>query len=190
MADWKQDRIGSAERAKNPTVLARMRSGFAVIADTQFLPGYCLLLASPHVEHLSDLPFAQRSMYLQDMSLLREAIMRDCRPLCVNDEILGNYDRYLHARLFPAMTGNPANASGILSGSILMRSAQSGSMRAMVRPDLSAREGVSPDGGGRVGNIRRWRPQVLRPCLPEVRTHLAGDRGQGCRERRVAGSAA
>lgn len=101
MADWKQDRVGSAKRGENPTVLARMRSGFAVIGDTQFLPGYCLLLASPQVEHLSDLPFALRSVYLQDMSLLGEAIMRVCRPLRVNYEILGNYDRYLHTHLFP-----------------------------------------------------------------------------------------
>jgi diadenosine tetraphosphate (Ap4A) HIT family hydrolase len=101
MADWKLDRIGSAERGENPTVLARMRSGFAVIGDTQFLPGYCLLLAAPQVEHLSDLPFTQRSVYLQDMGLLGEAIMRACQPLRVNYEILSNYDHYLHAHLFP-----------------------------------------------------------------------------------------
>ena len=52
MDDWKQDRIGSAERGENPTVLARMRSGFAVMGDSQFLPGYCLLLASPKVEQI------------------------------------------------------------------------------------------------------------------------------------------
>jgi diadenosine tetraphosphate (Ap4A) HIT family hydrolase len=107
MADWKQDRIGSADRGENPTVLARMRSGFAVIGDTQFLPGYCVLLASPQVEHLSDLPFAERSVYLQDMGLLGEAIMRVCRPLRVNYEILGNYDHYLHAHLFPRYDWEP-----------------------------------------------------------------------------------
>jgi diadenosine tetraphosphate (Ap4A) HIT family hydrolase len=107
MADWKQDRIGSAERGENPTVLARMRSGFAVIGDTQFLPGYSLLLATPQVEQLSDLPFAQRSVYLQDMSLLGEAIMRVCRPVRVNYEILGNYDHYLHTHLFPRYEWEP-----------------------------------------------------------------------------------
>ena len=107
MDDWKQDRIGSAERGENPTVLARMRSGFAVIGDSQFLPGYCLLLASPKVEHLSDLPFAQRSVYLQDMGLLGEAIMRVCRPLRINYEILGNYDHYLHTHLIPRYDWEP-----------------------------------------------------------------------------------
>lgn len=107
MDDWKQDRISSAERGENPTVLARMSSGFAVIGDSQFLPGYCLLLASPKVEHLTDLPFAQRSVYLQDMSLLGEAIMRVCHPLRVNYEILSNYDHYLHAHLFPRYNWEP-----------------------------------------------------------------------------------
>lgn len=107
IADWKQDRIGSAECGENPTVLARMRSGFAVIGDTQVLTGYCVLLAAPHVEHVSDLPCAERNVYLQDMGLLGEAIMRVCRPLRVNYEILGNYDRYLHAHLFPRYDWEP-----------------------------------------------------------------------------------
>jgi diadenosine tetraphosphate (Ap4A) HIT family hydrolase len=107
MDEWKHDRIGSAERGENPTVLTRMRSGFAVIGDSQFLPGYCLLLASPKVEQLSDLPLAQRSIYLQDMSLLGETIVRVCQPRRINYEILGNYDAYLHAHLFPRYEWEP-----------------------------------------------------------------------------------
>lgn len=45
--EWKNDRIGSVLKGENPTVITRMRSGFAVLGDTQFLPGYCLLLAYP-----------------------------------------------------------------------------------------------------------------------------------------------
>ena len=50
---WRDDRIGSAERGENPMVLARMKSGFAVIGDTQFLPGWGVLLASPRAERLA-----------------------------------------------------------------------------------------------------------------------------------------
>ncbi len=39
MDAWKQDRIGTAQRGENPTTLLRMRSGFAFIGDSQFLPG-------------------------------------------------------------------------------------------------------------------------------------------------------
>jgi len=44
MDNWKLDRIGSYERGENPTLLMKMKSGFAVIADSQFLPGYCIPL--------------------------------------------------------------------------------------------------------------------------------------------------
>lgn len=88
-------------------VLARMRSGFAVIGDTQFLPGYCVLLASPRVNHLTDLSFPQRGVYLQDMTLIGEAILQVCQPLRINYEILGNYDHYLHAHIFPRYEWEP-----------------------------------------------------------------------------------
>jgi diadenosine tetraphosphate (Ap4A) HIT family hydrolase len=112
MNDWKQDRIGSAERGENPMVLARMRSGFAVIGDTQFLPGYSLLLASPQVDHLTDLSFTQRGLYLQDMTLIGEAIMQVCQPRRINYEILGNTDHFLHAHIFPRYSWEPAERQG------------------------------------------------------------------------------
>lgn len=34
--DWKQDRIGAAERGENPTVIARMPGGYAVMGDRSF----------------------------------------------------------------------------------------------------------------------------------------------------------
>jgi hypothetical protein len=43
--EWKKDRFGAIERGGNPMVIAKMKSNYAVIEDTQFLPGYCVLLA-------------------------------------------------------------------------------------------------------------------------------------------------
>lgn len=101
MEDWKKDRIASAERGENPTVLARMKSGFAVIGDPQFLPGYCILLACPKVGSLNDLPLAGRKDFLADMSLIGDAITAVCKPFRVNYDILGNTDDFLHAHIFP-----------------------------------------------------------------------------------------
>ncbi|BAU86544.1 hypothetical protein SLA_5675 [Streptomyces laurentii] len=51
--DWREDRIGSALRGENPTVLRRLDVGFAVIGDVQFLPGYAVLPADePDVRRL------------------------------------------------------------------------------------------------------------------------------------------
>jgi diadenosine tetraphosphate (Ap4A) HIT family hydrolase len=113
--DWRDDRIGSAERGVNPMVIARMRSGFAVIGDTQFLPGYCVLLASPRIDRLSDLPLHARGRFLLDMSLLGEAIERACQSdglHRLNYEILGNTDAYLHAHLVPRYRWEPPERLG------------------------------------------------------------------------------
>jgi len=98
--EWRADRIGAAERGENPTVITRMRSGFAVLGDTQFLPGYCVLLAVPQVTHLTDLPLPDRRDFLVDMGLLGEAIECVYRPRRTNYEILGNTDTYVHAHVW------------------------------------------------------------------------------------------
>lgn len=99
--NWKEDRIGSAVRGENPTVLLKMNSGFAVLGDTQFLPGYCVLLAHPKVKGLNDLSQVSRLMFLREMSLIGDAINDICQPVRLNYEILGNTDAFLHAHIFP-----------------------------------------------------------------------------------------
>ncbi len=116
--DWRADRIGSALRAENPTVLRRLDAGFAVIGDTQFLPGYCVLLVDePGVQRLSDLPRGKRTAFLSDMDRLGEAVERACRRLDpafrrVNLEILGNTDGFLHAHVWPRYEWEPADLVG------------------------------------------------------------------------------
>lgn len=105
--DWRTDRIGAALRGENPTVLRRLASGFAVIGDVQFLPGYSVLLVDePGVQRLSELPRAKRLSFLSDMDQLGEAVERVCQRLDpdfrrVNLEILGNTDPFLHAHVWP-----------------------------------------------------------------------------------------
>ena len=99
--NWKFDRLQSALSGENPTVFHRLKSGFAVLGDTQFLPGYCVLLRYPKIGCLNDLSMAQRSDFLLDMSAIGDAIMTVCKPTKINYEILGNTDSFLHAHIFP-----------------------------------------------------------------------------------------
>ncbi len=118
VAGWRADRIGSALRGANPTVLRRLDAGFAVIGDVQFLPGYCVLLTdSPRARRLSDLPRPGRLRFLADMELLGEAVERVCArrdPLFrrVNLEILGNTDPFLHAHVRPRFAWEPPHLAG------------------------------------------------------------------------------
>ncbi|AXE86713.1 diadenosine tetraphosphate hydrolase [Streptomyces sp. Go-475] len=110
---WRTDRVGSALRGENPAVMRRLDAGFAAIGDTQFLPGYSVLLTDdPAVERLSELPRSRRLAFLSDMDLLGEAVERACRRMesgfrRVNLEILGNTDGFLHAHVWPRYEWEP-----------------------------------------------------------------------------------
>jgi diadenosine tetraphosphate (Ap4A) HIT family hydrolase len=95
------DRVELARRGANDTVICRLPSGWAVIGDVQFLPGYCLLLADPVVASLNDLADARRAEFLHDMARLGDAILQVTSADRINYEILGNSEPELHAHLFP-----------------------------------------------------------------------------------------
>ncbi|WP_433697040.1 HIT family protein [Nocardiopsis sp. CA-288880] len=116
--DWRNDRIGSALRGENPTVLRRLDTGFAVIGDVQFLPGYSVLLVDdPQVQRLSELSRSRRLTFLPSMDRLGEAVERACQQRDpdfrrVNLEILGNTGPYLHAHVWPRFVWEPADLVG------------------------------------------------------------------------------
>jgi diadenosine tetraphosphate (Ap4A) HIT family hydrolase len=106
------DPIVAARRGENPTVLRRMRSGWAVIGDHQRLPGYCLLLHDGEADHLTDLPRPVRTVFLEDLALLGEAVMTACTGLDsqlwrINYEVLGNSYPHLHGHVFPRYLWEP-----------------------------------------------------------------------------------
>ncbi|HET9171105.1 MAG TPA: hypothetical protein VFN97_16830 [Actinospica sp.] len=116
MPDWRDDRIGAAHRGENPMVMAQMRSGFAVIGDTQHLPGYSVLLCEdPATDHLTDLDWPRRTAFLFDLALLGEAVETVCRDdglRRINYEVLGNSMAVLHGHVHARYEWEPANRVG------------------------------------------------------------------------------
>jgi len=101
------DRVELARRGANEAVVCRFPSGWAVIGDVQFLPGYCLLLADPVVSSLNDLDAASRAEFLRDMTRLGDAILQVTSAERINYEILGNSQPELHAHVFPRYATEP-----------------------------------------------------------------------------------
>jgi diadenosine tetraphosphate (Ap4A) HIT family hydrolase len=101
------ERIAQLDRGENPAMVARLPSGFAVMADSQFLPGYCLLLAYPQAGKLNDLEGARRSQFLMDMARLGDAILAATNCLRINYSIYGNLDPFLHAHVIPRYEWEP-----------------------------------------------------------------------------------
>jgi diadenosine tetraphosphate (Ap4A) HIT family hydrolase len=96
--------------------MARMPGVFAVIGDTQHLPGYSLLLTDdPSVNHLTDLDWDRRGTFLFDLSLLGEAVERACRPdglRRINYEVLGNSIPVLHGHVHARYDWEPPERVG------------------------------------------------------------------------------
>jgi len=96
--------------------MARMRTGFAVIGDTQHLPGDSLLLSDDlEVDHLTDLPRRRRRDFLFDLSLLGEAVFTVTRELAawrINYEVLGNSWPHLHGHVHPRYEWEPPDNLG------------------------------------------------------------------------------
>ncbi|WP_426128587.1 HIT family protein [Pseudomonas sp. DWP1b1] len=101
------ERVALARNGANDKVICRMASGWAVMGDVQFLPGYCLLLPDPVVASLNDLDTEARTAYLLDMARLGDAVLQATGALRMNYEILGNSEPELHCHIFPRYASEP-----------------------------------------------------------------------------------
>ena len=99
--------VAACRAGKEPRVIARLESGWAVMGPAQFLPGYCLLLPDPVVGSLNDMAEPDRAAFLRDMTLLGDAVTKVVKPRRINYEMLGNLAPALHAHIIPRRTDEP-----------------------------------------------------------------------------------
>lgn len=100
-------RVAAARAGKNPTVICKVKSGWVVLGDVQFLNGYCLLLPDPVVPHLNAMTLEARNQFLSDMSIIGDAVMKVTNAVRINYEMLGNLEPALHAHIFPRFNSEP-----------------------------------------------------------------------------------
>lgn len=101
------ERVEQCRRGEYPKQIARMKSGWAVLGDSQFLRGYCLLYPDPVVAHLNDFSGETRLQFLDDMAALGDAVLAVTGALRINYEMLGNVAPALHAHVFPRYDDEP-----------------------------------------------------------------------------------
>jgi diadenosine tetraphosphate (Ap4A) HIT family hydrolase len=95
------ERLARLAAGQEPKLIARMESGFAVMGDSQYLPGYALLLAHPKAGQLNELEREARAQFLADMARLGDAVKAATGCVRVNYSIYGNLDPFLHAHVWP-----------------------------------------------------------------------------------------
>jgi diadenosine tetraphosphate (Ap4A) HIT family hydrolase len=96
-----QKRLVLARNGQDPRVIGRMESGWLVLADTQPLAGYCILMADPDVESLNAMPEAARLRYLSDTVRTGDALLRATGAERINYETWCNLAPSLHTHIVP-----------------------------------------------------------------------------------------
>ena len=93
--------VEAARQGSLARVIARLKSGWAVLGDPQITHGYCLLLPDPVVSDLNALSGDARRQFLDDMARLGDAVLEETGAERINYEILGNVEPALHAHVIP-----------------------------------------------------------------------------------------
>ena len=100
-------RVAACRAGAYPKAVCRVRSGWVVMGDVQFLRGYCLVLPDPVVGHLNELTVAARTTLLYEASLVGDAVLELTGAVRINYEILGNLEPALHVHVFPRFADEP-----------------------------------------------------------------------------------
>jgi diadenosine tetraphosphate (Ap4A) HIT family hydrolase len=99
--------VVAAREGRDPRVIARLFSGWAVFGERQFVRGYALLLPDPVVPNLNSLGARERIAFLTDMSRLGDALLKVTGAARINYAIFGNQDPALHAHVIPRYLDEP-----------------------------------------------------------------------------------
>lgn len=101
------DRIEQIKQGVNPYFVKELETGYVVIGDFQFFKGYTLLLCKHHVPELHQLDRTFRLKFLEEMTIVSEAVWKWVSPKILNYEALGNDVEHLHWHIFPRYADDP-----------------------------------------------------------------------------------
>ena len=100
-------RLARLATGEDPSLIARLPSGFLTLASNQFLEGYCIFLAYPRVGKLNDLVGAERVQFMTDVAACGDALLSVTGAVRINYGIYGNLDPFLHCHLWPRYVDEP-----------------------------------------------------------------------------------
>lgn len=103
------DRINMIKSGNNPYFVKELKTGYVVIGDNQHFFGYSLFLCKWRKTELFHLDNDTKSEFLNEMSIVCEAVAKAFGAEKMNCELLGNGDAHLHWHLFPRVEGDIEN---------------------------------------------------------------------------------
>lgn len=103
------ERIEMISNSENPYFVKELQTGYVVLGDNQHFKGYTIFLCKQHKVELFQLESDFRLNFLEEMSMVGEAVYRAFDSEKINYELLGNGDSHLHWHLFPRIAGDIGN---------------------------------------------------------------------------------
>lgn len=100
------ERIRMINEGTNPWFVKELETGYVVIGDHQHFKGYTIFLCKEHKTELFQLDRTTRLRFLEEMSIVAEAVANAFGAEKMNYELLGNGDSHLHWHLFPRVSGD------------------------------------------------------------------------------------
>jgi diadenosine tetraphosphate (Ap4A) HIT family hydrolase len=99
--------VETLRAGREPRLIARLPSGWALLGERQFLRGYALLLPDPVVPTLNALHAPERARFLLDLARLGDAVLEVTGAVRINYAMLGNLEPALHAHVIPRYAHEP-----------------------------------------------------------------------------------
>lgn len=90
------ERIEMIKNGINPYFVCELETGYVVLGDHQYFKGYTLFLCKNHATELHQLPHDFKMKYIEEMSLVAEAVYNIYKSEKMNYELLGNGDSHIH----------------------------------------------------------------------------------------------
>ena len=151
--------VEACRAGREPALIARLPSGWAIMGQRQVLRGYSLLLPDPVVPHLNAFEPPARERFLSDLGRLGEAVRTATGALRINYAIFGNLDPALHAHVHPRYADEPEQFRTNNPWSYDWNSAPQfdrqvhGELQAAIRAHLEPAAVAAPSRHGRVHHL-------------------------------------
>lgn len=101
------DRTTAIKANQNPYFVKELETGYVVLGDHQLFRGYTIFLYNEHKTELHELETETKLKFLEEMSLVAEAVFKAFKPRKLNYELLGNTDTHMHWHIFPRHHTDP-----------------------------------------------------------------------------------
>lgn len=107
-------RIESIKQGENPFFVKELKTGYVVLGDIQRFKGYTLFLCKECATELHFLDKEFRKEFLNEMSMVAEAVYNAFKPEKLNYELLGvGNGVHMHWHIFPRRTGDTPKAGPV-----------------------------------------------------------------------------